>query len=696
MRICLIGAATVAEFGDYADASRIRESAAHPPLGILTLAAILRREWEPPPTILDLNQLYYEYLVDSRARSEVDFCTYAAARISPGFDIIGLSTICSSYPLTIRLAERIKRIYPDTIIMLGGPQASVVDVPSLQAFPFVDIIVRGEADETLPRLLRAGVRSEGLLLVPGITFRNGRSIVRNPDGSVISDLDTLPFPAFDLLPGMKSLPYFALELGRGCPFSCTFCSTNDFFRRRFRLKSPQVILAQMRRAHLEFQATSFDLVHDMFTVDRKRVAEFCQTMVDSGESFRWSCSARTDCIDDDLIDLMYRAGCRGVFFGVETGSPRMQRLIDKDLDLEQAARRIDRCTSVGIPTTVSLIAGFPEETKEDMWQTVSFLVDASRHELVEPQLHIVAPLVGTPLHERFRGRLLFDDVLSDMSYQGLEQERCDKDLITTFPDIFANFYGVPAPYLDRAQLKHLRTFVLRAIDFFQWITVALHQSRGGIKTVFEVWEQVFPANISSGEGLELYYASPSFKKDFIQFVRSSYLRGTDSDDALDALLLMGENISTTRPDRSPVPFSDAREPPLKQAPSMVVPLLRPEVGLMDFKVDICAVLDSLRLNHGLPASCKRSVSVATRSRKPNTTDIVELTALSASFLKLCDGRTLDSVAAALVLNDELESFGRERVAKVAFHELSRQRFLTWRKKPEQKRSTPLLDCELAQ
>ena len=149
MRICLISAATVTDFGEYADYRRIREIAEHPPLGVLTLAAILREEWATP-TVVDLNRLYYEYLGDPGARSEGDFCAYAASRISMGFDVIGLSTICSSYPLTIRLAERLKHVYPDTFIMLSGPQASVVDVPTLQAFPFVDLIIRDEADETLP------------------------------------------------------------------------------------------------------------------------------------------------------------------------------------------------------------------------------------------------------------------------------------------------------------------------------------------------------------------------------------------------------------------------------------------------------------------------------------------------------------------------------------------------------------------
>ena len=157
--VCLISAATVTDFGEDAESERIRESAEYPPLGVLTLAAILR-EKSFAPAVLDLNRLFYR--VSGRfptARAEDDFCAYAAGRIPAGFDVIGLSTICSSYPLTIRLAERLKRAHPETFIILGGPQASVVDVPTMQAFPFVDMIVRGEADETLPTILRTGVRS---------------------------------------------------------------------------------------------------------------------------------------------------------------------------------------------------------------------------------------------------------------------------------------------------------------------------------------------------------------------------------------------------------------------------------------------------------------------------------------------------------------------------------------------------------
>src|SRR5439155_751596 len=125
---------------------------------------------------------------------------------------------------------------------------------------------------------------------------------------------------------------------------------------------------------------------------RKKVAAFCETMIGSAEKFYWSCSARTDCIDDELIDLMAEAGCRGIFFGIDSGSDRMQEIMNKRLDLDEAIRRIEHADKRKIDTTVSLITGFPEETKDDLSTTVAFLADSLRFDRAEPQFHLLAPL----------------------------------------------------------------------------------------------------------------------------------------------------------------------------------------------------------------------------------------------------------------------------------------------------------------
>src|SRR5262249_11540905 len=152
--------------------------------------------------------------------------------------------------------------------------------------------------------------------VPGLTYRSKGQPRRTPNAAVIKDLDALPTPAYHLTGELRGAPRATLEMGRGCPFSCTFCSTNDFFRRNFRLRSPERILQDMRSLAVAYGVSDFDLIHDMFTVDKRRVVVFCKAMIASGEKFTWACSARTDCVDEELLELMAEAGCQGLFFGI--------------------------------------------------------------------------------------------------------------------------------------------------------------------------------------------------------------------------------------------------------------------------------------------------------------------------------------------------------------------------------------------
>src|SRR5262249_8971018 len=202
------------------------------------------------------------------------------------------------------------------------------------------------------------------------------------------DLDAIPLPAYQLAGGLPRDTRAALELGRGCPYACTFCSTNDFFRRKFRLRSPARVLTDMRILATTFGVREFELVHDMFTIDRRRVVQFCDAMLASGEDFKWACSARTDCVDDELLSLMARAGCVSIFFGVEAGSAHIQKTINKHLDIESAMHVVDKAEDLGMRSTVSLITGFPEETDSDLRETLRMYAFSARHSRSSPQLNV--------------------------------------------------------------------------------------------------------------------------------------------------------------------------------------------------------------------------------------------------------------------------------------------------------------------
>src|SRR5215831_10129128 len=292
MKICLISAPTANQLNNPAlgemEAARIMGELA--PVGILSLAAVLEAQGLQPD-VVDLNRVYYQWLHNTDPTQpgvEPDFCAFAGSYFARrDFGFFGFSTVCSSFPLTLRIAAEVKRHHPYSVVALGGPQASVVDVATMRAFPAIDLLVRGEAELTLPELIDALTRGSSLVSIPGITFRRDADgeITRNPDGPLVMDLDALPFPAFHLFPDIRLCRHFPLELGRGCPFACTFCSTNDFFRRRFRLKSPAQMISEMRRVKQTYGISSFELVHDMFTVDRNRVVRFCEALIEANEEF---------------------------------------------------------------------------------------------------------------------------------------------------------------------------------------------------------------------------------------------------------------------------------------------------------------------------------------------------------------------------------------------------------------------------
>jgi radical SAM superfamily enzyme YgiQ (UPF0313 family) len=665
MKVCLISAPTANKFDQRAvgeiEAARIMGELA--PVGILSLAAVLEAKGLQPE-VVDLNRVYYEWLRDSN-RDKTDFCSFAgshfAARDFDGFDFFGFSTVCSSYPVTLRIAAEVKRAHPQSTVVLGGPQASVVDIPTMRAYPFIDLVVRGEAEQTLPALVDALSGDGALAAVSGITFRQHKDIVRNPAAPLVADLDALPFPAFHLFPDVRHCRHFPLELGRGCPFSCTFCSTNDFFRRNFRLKSPAQMIADMRRVRQTYGVNSFELVHDMFTVDRKRVVAFCEALLENNrknpeDAFIWGCSARTDCVDEELIELMSKAGCRGIFFGIETGSKRMQKIIDKGLELNDSAERVRSCDKFKINTAVSLMAGFPDETMNDLRDTAAFFVDSLRYDHADPQLSILAPLAGTPISTQHKDALVLNDDVADMSYRGWRQELEDHAMIAAHPEIFSSFYSAPLPHLDREFLKELRDFLLSGMRAFRKLLLGLHQDSGNVVDVFQQWQEWRTVNgihFSNGDRT-VYYAQSQFPADFLRFVRLHYIPASKAPLAITALTEYETAVLAGESRRDPDQTSD--DPLLQDSDDLLSPDSRlrmlPGVKVINLPADYQEIVRRLRHRSPLHDIPGRQVKLAIRRVPSGPAEVRQLTPLSAELLDLCaDGLTVQEIAGEFFLRN---------------------------------------------
>ena len=422
------------------------------PMGVLTLAAISKRQYVP----VDIAAF------PSDARQEEALVRAAAAA-----DLVGFSTVCSTYPQVLLLCERIKRCSPSTFVILGGPQATSTAQATMQRFRSIDLIIRGEAEAgwtALMEHLRRG-RREGESYaqdIPGAIWRSGDDLVEHPLPPLASDLDTLPIPAFESYAPLMHMPVAMVEVGRGCPYGCTFCSTNTFFKRRFRMKTPPRILEEVDRLHALFGTTHFDFIHDMFTVRRDTVESICRAM--AKRRYTWSCSCRTDRLDEDLLQKMFAAGCTGMYVGLETGSERLQKDLKKGLHLRDAVATLRLARRMGFAVTASLIVGFPQETHADLRDTLLLATElmsgmgTSGPKQITCQVHLFAPLADTPLADE-GWRFGFDGHAANTVELGRDLSAAERTLIESDFSLFSAFYHPVDTVYDRADYLVLTRFL---------------------------------------------------------------------------------------------------------------------------------------------------------------------------------------------------------------------------------------------
>lgn len=423
-----------------------------PHLGLLSLLAIAVADGHDG-AIFDPAVALHRGTVDLGPSFYADV---AASLLDLDPDVLGLTSLGCNLICTYKIARHVKRARPELPILLGGPHATILSREVLAQFAPFDVVVRHEAEGNLSALLRALDGAGSLEDVPGLTFRRGGRVVSTPPTPLIEDLDQLPWPAYDRYPiedlGLRSM---RVEAGRGCPFSCTFCSTASFFGRRYRLKSPDRLVAELDFLNSRYGICDFALTHDMFTANKNKVTLFCEAV--AGRGYTWSCSARMDCVDPQLLATMYDSGCRAIYYGVETGSARMQKISDKHMDLGLVEPVLDTTGRVGMSAVVSMITGFPEETADDQAATLDMLGDCMRRspDLVSLQLHLLTPEPGTLLYDQRRGSLAYDGHITDFNFPTLEPD--DAEVMRALPELFMTHH-----YYETELPRERHVFVERA------------------------------------------------------------------------------------------------------------------------------------------------------------------------------------------------------------------------------------------
>jgi radical SAM superfamily enzyme YgiQ (UPF0313 family) len=525
MKICLVNTLTYSSALNSAQASSYVDEF-YLPLGLLSVAAVLERSGHTVE-VLDPNLIAYDERI-----SDIKFLDkQLVARIEAcNPDWVGFTTMCDSYYHTISLAKKL-RADISVPIVLGGPQATATASETLEAFSAIDFILHGESESSLPYFLDA---LEGRILfeaVPGLTFRDRGQIRTSISAPLIPNLDDLPAPAFhhysQLAGRLQCLP---IEAGRGCPFSCDFCSTALFWERKYRLKSGQRMLQEIELLEGIFGTGKlFRFIHDMLTVDKRLVRRFCEILAQADPVRSWTCSARVDCVDAELLELMARAGCRSVYFGVESGSLDMQQKMKKRLKVEQILPRVATARSLGMEVTVSFMSGFPEETLSDLEETLVLVFECVRQhgDSVEVQMHSLAPYIGTEVYDKNEADLRFDGYFSDQTGQLISA--LDVLIIEEYPKLFSNFYYIPTKHYPRRILFGLDSFIYILLKRFRLTLLLLEGYVGSPLRIYLDWQKL-ALSLTSPEKLAFVNADEGVVLESFTLLLKDYLSSFSEQD----------------------------------------------------------------------------------------------------------------------------------------------------------------------
>src|SRR5208337_3525670 len=445
-----------------------------PPLGLINLATVLRSS---PHRVT-----IFDFPLDIRRKAlPMDRHIYRACaghilQFEP--DLAAFSVQCTTYPPAVRIAEELKKLNPALKIAFGGHNASCVDELTLSRFPFIDAIVRGEGEITFPQLVRAFEGQVPLASIDGITFRVFDRIVRNPDRELIEKLDSLPASDYTFVPPLQEYrdvcgigrSIAILEIGRGCPHRCVYCSQSIMWRRRARTFSTDRIIGEMKNLAENFGAECFLLAFDQFTAKRDFAEQFCSGLIDAGlNHLPWYCISRLDTVDKDLLNLMRKAGCETMCYGIDSGSKRTLAFIRKDIDREVLFDRVRETTEAGIIPTLSFVIGFPEESRQDIEATLELALKSAATGNANILVQMATILPGTDLYEKYRHRLVREvDTYFSLGIEFDQGKRIASDdaLIDSDPAIFSSFHNVPCPAASLEELNETASYFTIIATFY--------------------------------------------------------------------------------------------------------------------------------------------------------------------------------------------------------------------------------------
>lgn len=297
--------------------------------------------------------------------------------------IVGIRCLSIGKDVFNLTAKTIKDWNPGIFLAAGGPYPTDDPAGSLQS-GYVDCTVCGEGEITFSEIVKNLIENTDWKNIPGIAYRHNSIVIRNKAQCLISDLDTIPYPDYSLIDFERfsnrfltftskiSKPHANIMTTRGCPYKCAYC--HNILGKTFRARKPESVLSEIRFLYDNYGITDFQIIDDIFNLDMDRAKKICGLIIKSGMKITLSFpnAIRGDRVDEELIDKMAEAGTKFISYAVETASPRLQKLIQKNLNLDKVFSAIEKTTKVGIVTRGFFMIGFPTETESEVNETIEF------------------------------------------------------------------------------------------------------------------------------------------------------------------------------------------------------------------------------------------------------------------------------------------------------------------------------------
>ena len=314
-------------------------------------------------------------------------------------DIVGISLLSVEVASALKISRICKKYNEKCKVVWGGLHPSFLTDECLMNKE-VDFVIRGEGEFPMLELCRTLDTGGKLTAVESLSFRADGQIVHVPLRAPIANLDDLPMPARDSLLYPESYDFKSfgsMIISRGCPFRCSFCSSRNFWDKKVRFRSPDNIISEIQAIQRTYGTKHIMFWDDSFTINKTLIMKYLQAILDAGIKINWKTATRADLIDEELLALMAKSGCVKLEIGVESGSDRIKKLINKDVTNDQIKRSFELINRSGIGSGAFFMAGFPEETKEDLDQTFQLMKELNDTELA---FNVFDPMPGSSEYEK--------------------------------------------------------------------------------------------------------------------------------------------------------------------------------------------------------------------------------------------------------------------------------------------------------